>query len=296
MTNQEFIETIRDLVSSNKTEIALKLLMERGKAKRTDLLNDIALITSKFSSDKNSDLLGLITKDEYKVSITKTHLGIINTAEKFAESYQKSKQVLLETNINPYITNLNTDTIKFGGVEKVSIITQQQAEDGHLHKLEYGDYPSPHALRIYFSQVALNFRVEFLEGYNYSLPLYFDIGREKGEPDFVFRSNIYFITQWDIDMDGIKEIFVGLIDRKNNSEIEIHVIKYHPPFFVNDVLRKENWSFLDKIKVSYINTIPELIFVNNSLRAKYHFRGFMKEWHFVKDKFVVIDAQHPLSK
>ena len=72
-------EIIRNYISEGETESSLRLLIEYVKNKDKELYNNVVLISSRFSSLKNDNVLGIISQEKYSIESNKIVYSILET-------------------------------------------------------------------------------------------------------------------------------------------------------------------------------------------------------------------------
>jgi hypothetical protein len=138
------------------------------------------------------------------------------------------------------------------GLKHSKVLTVQEAEKGGEHLLEYPAWleVKPWAVRYFFMQIAVCFTVRFPNAEVY-LPTEFSLGIEPKTDDW--RRNVKVqIGQFDIDNDGIDEIFIGIMEDKHDMGIEINVFKYYPPAMPEHAGRYINWSLMGVLKAELL--------------------------------------------
>ncbi len=123
------------------------------------------------------------------------------------------------------------------------------------------------------------------------LPFNFTIGidTDAGGEQRWFKSNVKFlIGQYDIDKDGIDEIFICLQDFTDGllgDGLEINVLKFYPPEFPQHASRKENWEIIEDFKVDSVLGEPKAIVSDSSITIPRNLRSYYFERTFVKGAF-----------
>ncbi len=295
LDNKQNMDLIQKLISSGKTDEALKELFKKLNDK-SGFYDEALLLSSQYTNAISRSISGIIDNEEYDRAISKINLNILKINKQVFENEQlqvKSDETVKQKHLN--LEKITHEEVVFHGTKNISLITLEQACSGYKHQLNQADkYFYPAHIHVFFMQVGIFYHGKFPNGISCTLPCNFESGYKIHDDEFRTekKSNKYFITQWDIDLDGVDEIIVGLLSEEDDAafyQLEINVIKFYPPYFANDIPRSENWKLIGKIQESSINTTPEIYFVNNSIKIRYHFRGFTAEWHYVKDKFIRVE-------
>jgi hypothetical protein len=178
------------------------------------------------------------------------------------------------------------------GLNKSKVFTKSEVEAGIEYALEFPPDLSvaPFKLKSFFHQVAICIQFCFDRA---SVELFppFNMGKHSQEegPVFLEDSVIFQIGQYDIDDDGIDEIFICLLDtnEKNFSfdSVQVLVYKYFPPAFGTHAFRRENWELIGNFSTGMIMKRPEVIITERSITIPRFHRGFYYEWTFVRGIF-----------
>ncbi|ARD43798.1 hypothetical protein [Colwellia sp. PAMC 21821] len=144
---------------------------------------------------------------------------------------------------------------------------------------------TPTEIRIFFNQIGLDMKAYFTNKLTVKPLFKFDIGYYNGKEYRAEKiTNNYFILQYDIDNDGIDEFIFGVID---NCDIQINILKYHPPLREEDVVRKANWTILANITAEAIRcTSPKIEIKDNTIKIDRCIRGFYYKWIFTNPEVV----------
>lgn len=88
------------------------------------------------------------------------------------------------------------------------------------------------------------------------------------------------ICEYDFDNDRIPEIIIGI---KNELDIQINVIRFHPPVLEKDFIREENWEIIGSFEGFY----PTKAFISNStVCVWYGSQGLYTEYTHLNNKFI----------
>lgn len=182
------------------------------------------------------------------------------------------------------------------GIDNSIAWTVEEAEKGVEYVFQYpGEINvAPRKLSVYFEQVGLFFKVEFNNSRVLITPD-LNVGREYDEDhevSWLKGESKLQIGQYDIDGDGVKELFICIqsYSEKYDEEdgVEVNVFKFYPPAFPEHSGRPENWELLETMTVKgCILGEPKAFVEANSVTIPRNHRGFYFEWTWVKDKFMV---------
>lgn len=176
------------------------------------------------------------------------------------------------------------------GFKRSVLWTNQQASDGAEFRLEYPASleVAPLMLQAFFSQTSIAFKIIYENAQIY-LPVYFEIGRRQDIPEERwFKDHVLFqVGQYDIDQDGIDELFVCINNEEESQEagLEIKVFKYYPPAFRQHAFRPENWQLIGDFSFQSIVGRQKAFIKDASIKVPRNFRGFYRQWTFVEGKF-----------
>ncbi|KAB1441373.1 hypothetical protein [Pseudodesulfovibrio senegalensis] len=155
-----------------------------------------------------------------------------------------------------------------------------------LNKAQVEGYPA--TLDLFYDQVGLVLVVEFEDGVRVRLPYHFDIGYDfDGEVHWERRTNQYAIKQYDLTGDGIDEILFAVVvaDGESMSQVEVNVLRYHPPLMEEDLSRPENWELASSLKADGVMSPVEIVLDGASVRIPKTRRGFYHELSWCQGKF-----------
>lgn len=178
------------------------------------------------------------------------------------------------------------------GLKKPRVFTKKEMEEGIEYALEYPPDlgVAPFKLISFFQQVAICVQICF-DGARVEFFPPFKVGKHSEEegPVFLEDSVIFQIGQYDIDDDGIDEIFICLLDTNENNfsfdSVQVLVYKYFPPAFKTHAVRQENWELIGNFSTGMIMKRPEVIIEERSITIPRFHRGFYYEWTFVRGIF-----------
>jgi hypothetical protein len=72
-------QIIRNCIAEGEIESSLRMLMEYVKNKDEELLNNVVLLSSRFSNLKNDNILGLISQERYSIENNRVVYSILET-------------------------------------------------------------------------------------------------------------------------------------------------------------------------------------------------------------------------
>lgn len=177
------------------------------------------------------------------------------------------------------------------GLKKSKVFTKKEMEEGMEFTLEYPPDlgVAPFKLVSFFQQIAICIQICFAGARVDFFPP-FKVGKQSDDegPVFLEDSVIFQIGQYDIDDDGIDEIFICLLDtdEKNfNESVQVLIFKYFPPAFKTHAFRHENWELIGNFTSGLIMQRPQIIIEERSITIPRFHRGFYYEWTFVKGTF-----------
>ena len=157
--------------------------------------------------------------------------------------------------------------------------------------LEYpGDVEvTPLMLKIFFLQVELKFQVVF-ENAKVALFPNFKVGRRKDIPEErQLKPNVLIqVGQYDIDHDGIGELFICVQDFQQNvggASLEVKVFKYYPPAYRQHTFRACNWELIGDFIFEHISGEPKAFVADSSIKVPRNLRGYFYRWTFSEGKF-----------
>lgn len=197
------------------------------------------------------------------------------------------RQLQLSPDISPSDTS-NTESEMFvKGLKYSKLYNKQQADEGIEYQINYPPdlEVAPALLRVFYNQVGLSFQVCY-DNARVDVTPEFKIGYQD---DYNFKDNIRFqFGLYDIDEDGIDELFICLSDNDDSAEngVQVSVIKYFPPAFKMHAYRPENWSLIGNFEVQMVLGEPIAYIEKNSITVHRNLRGFYYEWTYVRGNFV----------
>jgi hypothetical protein len=177
------------------------------------------------------------------------------------------------------------------GLNRFTVWTHKHASKGAEFNLEYPASleVAPILLRTFFEQTSIKFEICFD---NARIRLYpnFKTGRRLDiEEEFWFKDNVLFqIGQYDIDGDGIEELFICVQDyqeRVPGGGLEIKVFKYYPPMFREHSFRSQNWELIGDFPFDSIGGEPKAYLKDASIKVPRNLRGFYFQWTYAEGQF-----------
>ena len=213
--------------------------------------------------------------DIIELEVIRTNFNAITRQLGYKQNAYKELQ---ETNEQQFVSGLNRSVV----------FTHLQAANGIDYKLNYPRdvLVKPLFLRTVFIQFGIFFQVIFEKGGTTIYPR-FDIGWNK-EEGMGFKNSVLFqIGQYDIDSDGIEEVFICLQDNTlGDNGVQINVYKYYPPAFKTHAGRQENWELLGSFCGPVILGEPKAIINQNAITISRNLHGFYYEWTFTRGRFL----------
>ncbi|MBN8856575.1 MAG: hypothetical protein BGO55_24005 [Sphingobacteriales bacterium 50-39] len=177
------------------------------------------------------------------------------------------------------------------GLKRFTIWTHQQASKGADFSLEYPASldVAPVLLQAFYNQTSIAFYIVFE---NARVPIFpnFETGRRKdiAEERWLKDNVLFQVGQYDIDQDGIDEIFICLQDYQEKvigGGIEIKVFKYYPPAFRHHAFRAQNWELVGDFPFDSIGGEPKAYIHDTSIKVPRNLRGFFYQWTYSEGQF-----------
>ncbi len=187
---------------------------------------------------------------------------------------QNEEQALISATFNLITRQLGLNKSRSAYIKRASVPTQ----DGFVLGLSYSAvwtyqetsdgaelpliYPAsldvaPILLRTFFEQIGIAFYIHFENARVRIFPNFKTGRRHDVKEEFRFKENVLFqVGQYDIDGDGIGELFICIQDYKGTGlgdGLEIKVFKYYPPVYRQHSNRANNWELIGDFQFDSIN-------------------------------------------
>lgn len=199
--------------------------------------------------------------------------------------------ILIQLQITPEIRLANTKKpddkdLFVKGLHQPQVWTKAQAEDGSEYIFNFSPEieVSPAYLKTFFYQSSIVFQICYENSIVNIYPK-FEMGYLD---DYNLKDNILFqIGMYDIDEDGIDELFICLCDNEGaDNGIQINIFKYYPPAFAKHSWRTENWELIGNFHGQMILGDPIAYIEKASISIPRNLRGFYYEWTYIKNGFI----------
>lgn len=203
------------------------------------------------------------------------------------------RQLKIKSSIKEIISSSNNTRSFISGLYKSEIFSYSELRSGILYELNYSPEINviPLSLKTSFEQIGPNFYIEYEKSRVYLYPQFTSIDIEHLEDLYEYADFLQFeIGQYDIDNDGMNELFICLrvYDKefKIDNTIMINIFKYYPPAFHEHASRSENWELWGPFSTGTIMGEPKAEIKNNSIFISRNFRSYYDEWSFVQGEFI----------
>lgn len=172
------------------------------------------------------------------------------------------------------------------GLQHSKVYSYNEICNGIIHPLVYplDLNVTPEFIKTDFEQIATTFLVSFKDSGNYIYP---DFSATDFHHSEEYQKNIEHlkiqIGQFDIDSDGIDEIFICLQvfnPEPETNDLVINVFKYYPPALQIHANREENWKHFEPFATGSIFGEPTAKITRNSIYISRNFRHYYDEWKF----------------
>lgn len=174
------------------------------------------------------------------------------------------------------------------GLKHSVLFTVKEVEDGIEYPLHYPAEMevAPYMLRVFFNQVGLDFRVCY-ENAQVDVTPEFKLGQADDWGGFKDHVRFQF-GLYDIDEDGLDELFICIQDNDEGAEngVQVVVYKYYPPALKSHAWRRENWEQIESMEVQMVLGEPIAYVEKNSIMIPRNLRGFYYERTYVKGQFI----------
>ncbi|MEO5643961.1 MAG: Swt1 family HEPN domain-containing protein [Bacteroidia bacterium] len=172
------------------------------------------------------------------------------------------------------------------GLKRSKVFTAEDFERGGEYILDFPAWLEvrPWSIRYFFYQVAVALMARFPQG-DLWLPYGLEIGNDP-KTDQLYPSAQLQIGQYDIDGDGLDEVFFGIKEEKHAMGMQINVFKYYPPAMPDHVIRESTWELIGNMKGELVVGSPEALVTPSTVHISRKHRGQYWEWTWVKGKFL----------
>lgn len=187
---------------------------------------------------------------------------------------------------------INEDDLFVKGLNNSKKYSLQDIYSGIQHKLFFPREIDivPIELITFFEQISLRFRLV----YDWTnIDLWPDLlGEDESDIDTKYELSQYMyfqIGQFDIDGDGIEELFICFQDNNPNeseNQIKINVFKYYPPAYKKHAYRPENWEKIGTFEYGFVIGEPIAYVKDNSVYIPRNYREYFAEWVWVQFEFI----------
>lgn len=180
----------------------------------------------------------------------------------------------------------------FDSSQKTKIASTRDFETKFTFDLPYVDKTRlPSNIQVQYGQLGLEFAATFNYNILVNLPVMFTIGNDPLDQELYVpkKSNQYEFTTWDFDDDGIEEIIIALKDRSNGfAHVQFNIFRYHPPYKISDISRKENWEIIGNFIADSIVGTPNVVLEKNTIKIPRNIKGFYHAWMWSERGFIDI--------
>jgi|GEM_PF-6444253 len=177
------------------------------------------------------------------------------------------------------------------GLQNNKVYMQEEIISGISHQLSYplDIAVQPLALETSFERFFSIFQVVFESAKVHLLLDFKDLEYDDIMMNPRYDGSIQFeIGQYDIDGDGLDEIFICVrqYGEHHESIVIVNVFKYYPPFFKSHAFRNENWELLGTFSTGCIMDEPIVQLRNQSIFISRNFNHYFDEWTYVNGEFL----------
>lgn len=92
------MEKLRNLISEGKTKKALKEILEYSKGNRSDLIDDILIISAGYNELQRKNSIGLLSSTDYQIEVNKINSSLL----KYINSIEKGEKLSIPAKKNKY--------------------------------------------------------------------------------------------------------------------------------------------------------------------------------------------------
>lgn len=178
------------------------------------------------------------------------------------------------------------------GLKHSKTYTYTEICNGIVHPLVYPLDLNviPEFIKTDFEQISTTFLVSFKDSGNYIYP-------DFSATDFPYLEEYQENTehlkiqigQFDIDSDGMDEIFICLQvfnQEPKTNDLVINVFKYYPPALQIHANREENWKHFEPFSTGSIFGEPMADVNKNSICISRNYRHYYDKWTFFNGDFI----------
>lgn len=237
---------------------------------------------------KISDLARLRNMIAHNSSLEKSDFEIIR-----AYFNVISRQLNLPKNYQEQVTDDCNEEGFVKGLQHSKIYSYTEICNGIIHALVYplDLNVTPEFIKTEFEQIAPTFLVSFKDSGKYLYPELqtYEVEYLEEKPEIHDRLKVQ-IGQFDIDSDGIDEIFICLqsfdISDETTNNLVINVFKYYPPALQIHANREENWKHFEPFATGSIFGEPIAELTENSIYISRNFKHYYDKWTFFNGDFI----------